>query len=103
MATLLFFVFLYLIVKEIKTAIRTAGTRQQRGTPGCGADPLAGKLATLEALRAQRDELNEQLEIINAALDAAPPEKKRLKWMKERSRVYGQLATVENKITKLIS
>lgn len=101
MLTLLFFAFLYLIVKGIKTAIRTAGTRE-RGQPERGADPLAGKLATLEALQSQRCELTEQLEIINAALDAAPPEAKRLKWMKERSRVYGQLATVESKISKLI-
>lgn len=100
-AIIIIFVFFFLVCKAVKTAARNDG-QQQRGQPERGADPLAGKLATLEALQAQRDELNEQLEIINAALDAAPPEARRMKWMKERSRVYGQLATVESKISKLI-
>ena len=63
-----------------------------------------GKLAcitALEMLQAQRDELNEQLDTINSYLDAAPPEKERLRWIKERTRVYGQLAAVEQKIHKL--
>ncbi len=102
MTTLLFFVFLYLICKAARAAIRTARTTARATPTTATANPVTRNLATLEALQAQRDELAEQLEIINAALDAAPPEAKRLKWMKERSRVYGQLATVESKITKLI-
>ena len=69
MATLLFFVFLYLIVKGIKAAIRTArARRRQRGTPERGADPLAGKLASLDALQRQR-------EIIESEIDRLESEK----------------------------
>lgn len=102
MITLLFFVFLFLVCKGIKTAARTARTRTRATPTTATTNPVTRNLATLEALQAQRDELTEQLEIINAALDAAPPEAQRMRWMKERSRVYGQLATVESKISKLV-
>lgn len=102
MVTFLFFVFLYIVVAGIKSGIRSA-RNATRATPKTAAvNPVSRNLATLDALQRQRDELAEQLEIINTALDAAPPEAKRLKWLKERSRVYGQLATVESKISKLI-
>lgn len=63
--------------------------------------PAAPCAAILDALNAQRDELHQQLDIISGALDNAPPERKRMKWLKERTRVYGQLAGVEAKIQKL--
>lgn len=103
MATLLFFVFLYLIVKGIKTAIRTAkARRQRRGTPERGADPLAGKLASLEYLQEQRDILTDLLENTEFQLSMCPPEKQREKLLKDKAKIYGQLATVESKISKLI-
>lgn len=57
--------------------------------------------AVLDALNAQRDELHQQIDIISGALDNAPPERERMKWLKERTRVYGQLAGVEAKISRL--
>lgn len=63
--------------------------------------PAAPCAAILDALNAQRDELHQQLDIISGALDNAPPERERMKWLKERTRVYGQLASVEAKIQKL--
>lgn len=63
--------------------------------------PSAPCAAVLDALNAQRDELQQQLDIISGALDNAPPERERMKWLKERTRVYGQLASVEAKIQKL--
>lgn len=102
MAILVFFVFLYLICKGIKSGIRSARNAARTKHTTAAVNPVSRNLATLDALQAQRDELNEQLEIINAALDGAPPEAQRMRWMKERSRVYGQLATVESKISKLV-
>lgn len=102
MATVLFFVFVCIVCKAIKTAARKARSAARAKPTTATANPVTRNLATLEALQAQRDELTEQLEIINGALDGAPPEAQRMKWMKERSRVYGQLATIENKIYKLI-
>lgn len=105
MATLLFFAFLCLIYKAARAAIRaarTAGTRE-RGQPERGADPLAGKLASLEYLQEQRDILTDLLENTEFQLSMCPPEKQREKLLKDKARIYGQLATVENKIAKLIS
>lgn len=102
MITILFFVFLFLVCKAIKTAAHTARNAAMETPTTAAVNPVSRNLATMEALQAQRDELEDQLDLINAALDAAPPEAQRMRWMKERSRVYGQLATVENKITKLV-
>lgn len=102
MATLLFLAFLVLFCKSIKRGAAVARSRAKARHTAGTVTAAPRNLATLEALQAQRDELTEQLEIINTVLDAVPPEAKRLRWMKERSRVYGQLATVESKIYKLI-
>ena len=103
MLTVLFFVFLYLFYKAARAAIRavrTAGTRE-RGQPE-RADPLAGKLASLEYLQEQRDILTDLLENTEFQLSMCPPEKQREKLLKDKARIYGQLATVESKISKLI-
>lgn len=104
MLTVLFFVILYLLYKAARAAIRavrTAGTRE-RGQPERGADPLSGKLASLEYLQEQRDILTDLLENIEFQLSMCPPEKQREKLLKDKARIYGQLATVESKISKLI-
>lgn len=105
MATLVFFLALWGFCKALK-AIRKAWvnrpayeTEQDETEQN---NPVQRNLATLAALQAQRDELRQQLDLINGALDAAPPEKERLRWLKERTRAYGQMATVEAKISKLI-
>lgn len=102
MATLLFLAFLVLFYKAIKRGATAARSKAKTSRTVGTVTAASRNLATLEALQAQRDELAEQLEIINVALDAAPPEVKRLRWMKERARVYGNLATVESKIARLI-
>lgn len=102
MATLVFFLAMWAVCKALKALFRH-GRRRPKPTPTpATTDPLRRNPATLEALQAQRDELQQQLDLINGALDAAPPEKERLRWLKERTRAYGQMATVESKISKLI-
>lgn len=100
MVTVLFLVFFGLICKAIKMAVRSQ-PRRKAAAAAPAESKVSRSLAALEALQAQRDELEDQLDLINAALDAAPPEEKRMKWMKERSRVYGQLAACESKISRL--
>ena len=99
-------VCLIVFILAIRAAVK-AGKRSSRraawDAPPVPAKQAPPRLAVLDALQNQRDELQNQLEIIDAALDNAPPEKDRLKWLKERTRVYGQLATVESKIQKAIS
>ena len=100
MVTLLFLVFFGLVCKAVKMAVHSQ-PRRKVVAAAPAESKVSRSLAALEALQAQRDELEDQLDLINAALDAAPPEAKRLRWMKERSRVYGQLATCERKISAL--
>ncbi len=98
MGVILLFCFLWAVRKALKArGIRPAYEPRQEPE-----NPVQRHLATLAALQAQRDELQQQLDLINGALDAAPPEKERLRWLKERTRAYGQMATVEAKISKLI-
>ena len=105
MGALVFFLALWGFCKALK-AIRKAWANRPAYEPEQDEaeqdNPVQRNLATLAALQAQRGELQQQLDLINGALDAAPPEKERLRWLKERTRVYGQLATVESKISKLI-
>lgn len=100
MAIIMLVIFFWAISAAVK-----AGKRKTRRVPATATyttpPEISSKLAVLEAFQAQRAELNEQLDVINAVLDAAPPEKERLRWMKERTRVYGQLATCESKISRL--
>lgn len=93
-------VLLILICCGLYISAQNKPARKQdpRGQP----DKIQTSLATLDALQCQREELTQQLELINNSLDNAPPEKERLKWLKERTRVYSQLASVEIKINKLI-
>lgn len=98
MAVLVFFLFLW----AVRKALKAWGNRPAYEPKPEPENPVQRHLATLSALQAQRDELQQQLDLINGALDAAPPEKERLRWLKERTRAYGQLATVETKISKLI-
>ena len=105
MGAIVFFFALWGFCKALK-AIRMAWANRPAYEPEQDEaeqdNPAQRNLATLEALQAQRGELQQQLDLINGVLDAAPPEKERLRWLKERTRAYGQLATVENKISKLI-
>lgn len=98
MAILVFFLFLWAVRKALK-AWENRPAYEPQPEP---ENPVKRNLATLAALQAQRDELRQQLDLINGALDAAPPKKERLRWLKERTRAYGQMATVESKISKLI-
>lgn len=105
MGAIVFFLALWGFCKALK-AIRRAWANRPAYEPEQDEteqdNPVQRNLATLAALQSQRSELQQQLDLINGALDAAPPEKERLRWLKERTRAYGQLATVESKISKLI-
>lgn len=102
MATLVFFLALWGFCKALKAMCKARRNRPAYEPKPEPENPVQRNLATLAALQAQRDELRQQLDLINGALDAAPPEKERLRWLKERTRAYGQMATVEAKISKLI-
>ena len=95
MTTLLFVAFVVVFCKGIKAAAR-AGKRNK-------AIPAKSNLQTLYSLQAQRDTITDMLSEIDYKLDFCPGEKQREKLLNDKSRLYGQLATVENKIYKLIN
>lgn len=101
MITILFFMFLFIAVKGIKS-----GARAIRGKPGttptAAENNIHSNLASLEYLQEQRDILTDLLENAEFQLSMCPPEKQREKLLKDKARIYGQLSTVESKITKLI-
>lgn len=98
MTTLLFIAFVVVFCKGIKAAAR-AGKRKANNK----AIPAKSNLQTLYSLQAQRDTITDMLSEIDFKLDMCPGEKQREKLLKDKSRLYGQLATVENKIYKLIN
>ena len=97
MTTLLFMAFVVLFFKGIKAGINRAKCKPRKDTKQAG-----NNLQTLYSLQAQRDVITDMLSEIDFKLDMCPGEKTREKLLKDKARIYGQLATVENKIYKLI-
>lgn len=97
MTTLLFIAFVVLFCKGIKAATR-AGKRK----PNNKSIQAGNNLQTLYSLQAQRDIITDMLSEIDFKLDMCPGEKQREKLLKDKARLFGQLATIENKIYKLI-
>lgn len=98
MTTLLFIVFVVLFCKGIKAGISQAKYKPRKDTTQAG-----NNLQTLYSLQAQRDTIADMLSEIDFKLDMCPGEKTREKLLKDKIRLRGQLATVENKIYKLIN
>ena len=97
MTTLLFIAFVVVFCKCIKATAR-AGKRK----PNNKSIPAVNNLQTLLNLQAQRDDIADLLSEIEYKLDFAPNERTREKLIKDKIRLRGQLATIENKIYKLI-
>lgn len=97
MTTLLFIAFVVVFCKGVKAAMR-AWKRKANNKP----NPAGNNLQTLLNLQAQRDDIADLLSEVEYKLDFAPNERTREKLIKDKIRLRGQLATVENKIYKLI-
>ena len=97
MTTLLFIAFVVVLCKGIKAAARAGKLK-----PNNKSIPAESNLQTLLNLQAQRDDIADLLSEIEYKLDFAPTEQTRGKLLKDKIRLRGQLATVENKIYKLI-
>jgi len=64
------------------------------------ADPLP-TLTAVRALQAQRESIEESLNWIDDLISTEEKPEKVLQWMTKRAQLKGQLATVEQKISKL--
>lgn len=114
--------FLFVIVWAAGSLVQSAARKIRRSTkanhrprraateppqmptaPAATVKPKPDNVAAMAACEAQISELLEQLETIAAILDNAPPERERLRWMKERARIYGQIATAEARKTRLMA
>lgn len=109
MATLFFLIFVFAVCKGISAAAHAPRRQRSRAnaTPQAvqrSSGPTftpAATLATLDALQQQRDLLIEQLDLVNYALDAAPPENKRMQLLQRQAIIYSRLAACESKIGKI--
>lgn len=98
MAVLVLFFLFYAAANLFKGSVK-AGKRKLSNK----AIPAKSNLQTLYNLQAQRDDIADLLSEIEYKLDFAPTERTREKLIKDKIRLHGQLATVENKIYKLIN
>lgn len=98
MATLIFFVSIWIVCKGIKSARNAPALTPVQTKPG---KPKVDYMSALLALQEQRDIYNDLISDIDAQLDNAPRNREKL--LKDKAMIYSKLATVESKIAKLIS
>ena len=99
MVTVLFFFFLWIICKSIKTGVRSARSKSTASAPASSAASRSS--SALEALQAQRDLINDQILDITEQLDYCPPAKIRNQLLTRQTTLLGKLASVEQRIAKL--
>lgn len=100
MATLVFFLFVWLVCKAVKAA-RNAPAYHPPAIQARPAKKQIDYMSALLALQEQRDIYNDLISDIDAQLDNAPRNREKL--LKDKAMIYSKLATVESKIAKLIS
>ena len=97
MTTILFFLIVWLVCKALKAIYKRAKPEHIPHQDKRKIDYMASLLA----LQQQRDIYNDLLSDIDLQLDSAPANREKL--LKDKAMIYSKLATVEQKITKLIS
>lgn len=106
MATIVFFLALWGFCKALK-AIRRVWANRPAYEPEQDEterdNPVARNLATLDALQKQRDQIRDTISYLKETITTAETPEKTIQYMDRLSSLYGKLAIVENKISKLIS
>ena len=98
MATIVFFLSVWLVCKGVKTLFKP---REKPVYKAIQEKPKVDYMSALLALQEQRDIYNDLISDIDAQLDNAPRNREKL--LKDKAMIYSKLATVETKISKLIS
>lgn len=100
MAIIVFILFVWLFCKGVKWLFKPR-KRIKYKPPAETENKVINNLAALDALQKQRAIYNDLLSDIDCRLDNAPATREKL--LKDKAMIYGKLASVENKISKLIS
>ena len=102
MAAIVFFLFVWLFCKALKALFRP---RQRiKYKPQVETEnKVIINLASLDALQKQREQIQDTISYLKEAITTAETPEKTVQYMDRLSSLYGKLATVENKINKLIS
>jgi hypothetical protein len=102
MATLVFFLFVWLFCKGVKALFRPQKTNPQR-IQAKPENRLQANLATLYALQQQRNQINNTIDYVLDCISTADSPEKTIQYKDRLSGLYGKLANVETKINKLIA
>ena len=102
MAIIIFFLAIWLFCKACKSLSRRRD-RIEYKPPAETENKVVRNLAALDALQKQRDQIRDTILYLKECITTAETPEKTVQYMDRLSSLYGKLATVENKINKLIS
>lgn len=102
MAIIVFILFVWLFCKGLKALFRPRQRIEYKPTAAT-ENKVITNLASLDALQNQRDQIQDTILYLKECITTAETPEKTIQHMDRLSSLYGKLATVENKIFKLIS
>ena len=102
MAIIVFFLAIWLFCKACKALFRPR-QRIEYKPPSETENNVMQNLAALDALQKQRDQIRDTILYLKECITTSETPEKTIQYMDRLSSLYGKLATVENKINKLIS
>ena len=102
MAIIVFILFVWLFCKGLKALFRPR-QRIEYKPPAETQNKVMQSPAALDALQQQREQIENTIDYIKESITTAETPEKTIQYMDRLSSLYGKLATVENKISKLIS
>lgn len=98
------FIFIGAFIKMLRRAGQAARSKPRRASyappPPVKTAPPKASPDALAALDDAKQALLNQLDIVSAILDTAPPEKQRIQLLQQQATIYNQLANIESKIHK---
>ena len=102
MAIIVFFLAIWLVCKCVKALFRRHD-RIEYEQPAEMENKVINNLAALDALQKQRVQIQDTILYLKECITTSETPEKTIQYMDRLSSLYGKLANVENKITKLIS
>lgn len=102
MAIIVFILFVWLFFKGLKALFRPR-QRIEYKPPAETENKVINNLAALDALQKQRDQIRDTILYLKECITTSETPEKTVQYMDRLSSLYGKLAIVENKISKLMN